>query len=333
MATSRLHRLPNVVRGPGRRPARSAARAQLAAHGVDPQSLFLLYPVRAIRRKNLGEALRWAALAPPGSRVGITLPPRTAAERGAYLRWKELSARLELPCLFELGATGGLELDQGMAAADRILTTSVAEGFGLVFLEAALARRSLVGRDLPEVTADLEECGLRFPWLEPNLWVPVDWVGREAFRARFAAAYRTALAAYGRDAPPAGELEREIDALVPDGRVDFSRLDTELQRQVLEAASSRRPARQLLALNPWIARALATRPAGEPAALEANARAVRRQYSPAACGRALLRLYREVSASPRDGGLEPPPGPVPGLQAILDQQLAPSRFHPLRTEA
>ena len=48
-----------------------------------------------------------------------------------------------------MGAPGGLEFFENLAAADAVATTSLAEGFGMVFLEAWLAGRPLVGRDLP----------------------------------------------------------------------------------------------------------------------------------------------------------------------------------------
>ena len=65
------------------------------------------------------------------------------------------------------------------AAADLLLTTCVAEGFGMVFLEAWLAGRNLVGRDLPEITADFVEAGIQLDSLFARLPVPIDWVGKD----------------------------------------------------------------------------------------------------------------------------------------------------------
>ena len=41
-----------------------------------------------------------------------------------------------------------------MASAHRLVTTSVAEGFGLAFLEPWLFGKGLLGRNLPEITVD-----------------------------------------------------------------------------------------------------------------------------------------------------------------------------------
>ena len=55
---ARLHLLPNPVLDVNRLPERSAARVKLHERfGVAPGDRYLLYPVRCIRRKNVGEAL------------------------------------------------------------------------------------------------------------------------------------------------------------------------------------------------------------------------------------------------------------------------------------
>ncbi len=60
-----------------------------------------------------------------------------------------------------------------IAKADALITTSVAEGFGLAFLEPWLASKPLVGRNLPEITADFAEHGLDLSALYNCLPVPL----------------------------------------------------------------------------------------------------------------------------------------------------------------
>lgn len=324
----RLHLLPNILRAPARAGDREAARRRLARRGIPRRAPLLLYPGRAIRRKNVGEALLWAALAPPGTRLAFTLSPITPAERRPYERWKAAAARLGLPCLFELGEGGGLGLEESLAAADRVLTTSVAEGFGLTLLEACLASRPLIGRDLPEITADFVAAGVRFPGLAARLWLPLSWVGRGLFLSSFAASYQAALAAYGLAAPPARLLRAEIERLVEDGRVDFASLASALQERVLERALEPAGRERLWRLNPWIEEALAGEEVAAPSLLAANAHAVSRGYAPGARGDGLLALYREIVASPRASRLRPPPRG----EAVLAELLAPRRFHPIRVE-
>ena len=181
----RLHTLPNPVCDFVGLPDRPTARSRLCSQwGVDEGDRYVVYPVRGIRRKNLGELLLWAAAHPQGTRFAISLPPINPREQPRYASWRQLAGELRLPVLFEVGGAGGLDLGDHLAAADAAISTSVAEGFGMVFLETWLAGLPLIGRDLPEITADFMAAGLRWDGLAPALNVPLDWVGRQEFAAR-----------------------------------------------------------------------------------------------------------------------------------------------------
>src|SRR5690606_9606678 len=125
-----------------------------------------------------GEVLLWSALGKDNAFFAVSLPTLNPAEQTQYRKWKQMASDLQLPFIFELGAQGGLEFRESLGAADRILTTSLAEGFGMVFLEAWLAGRPLVGRDLPEITGDFKEAGLDLQALHPVLQVPAELVDR-----------------------------------------------------------------------------------------------------------------------------------------------------------
>ena len=129
------HLLPNPVAAMDGLPPRDAARAELAARfDVPVMGRFVVYPVRGIRRKNVGEMLLWSALAGENAWFGITLAPLNPAELAFYADWRRTSQNLGLPCRFEVGGEGGLTFAENLAAADAILNTSVTEGFGMVFL-------------------------------------------------------------------------------------------------------------------------------------------------------------------------------------------------------
>lgn len=156
VAAGRLHLLPNPVPEMDHLPQAPEARRRLAERfDVAEHQRFVLYPVRCIRRKNLGEALLYSALAPPDTVFGLTLPPLNPAEVPIYESWKELAAELDLPCRFGVGTPGALTFAENLAAADLILTTSLAEGFGMVFLESWLAGRPLLGAICPRSPATL----------------------------------------------------------------------------------------------------------------------------------------------------------------------------------
>ncbi|MFW5692799.1 MAG: hypothetical protein ACOCWL_01150 [Thermoguttaceae bacterium] len=324
----RLHLLPNPVPGSGELPPRADARAKLAERfDVPADAPFLLYPVRCIRRKNVGEALLLAAVAPAGTVLGLTLAPLNPVEVSGYQRWKALAKELHLPCRFEVGGPGGLTFLENLAAADAVLTTSVAEGFGMAVLEAWLAGCPLVGRDLPEINADFRAAGLQLDGLNPRLDIPVEWVGSEVFLERFTAAYRRAIAAF--DCPAPDGLTEQVQSRIVDGRVDFADLDAELQEQVLRRVAGDEAAiAEVHGANPWLDSALSVGRENSVALIASNAEAIRRTYSLPPSGRRLLDLYRRVAAAPRDRAPEPLRHP----RKILARFLTPARFRPLRME-
>jgi len=325
--TERLHRLPNPVPKMDDLPSKAHARRRLAERfGVAEHERFVLYPVRCIRRKNVGEALLYAALAPPATVVGLTLPPLNPQEVPGYESWRRLAAELELPCRFDVGAPGGLSLPENLAAADLILTTSLAEGFGMVFLEAWLAGRPLLGRDLPEITRDFTDVGLRLDRLRPRLAVPVDWLGVDLLRQTILAAYRRTLEAYGRQQPQ--DLDRRFEAKIEQGTFDFGDLDETLQQAVLRAVRTdddRR--RRLLQGNPWIGEAMSIDDQNASDLIRQNVSIIKEHYGHEPSGRRLLRLYRQVSVSRRGDVSET----LFNGERILDAFLDFARFRPIRS--
>ena len=259
VAEARLHLLPNPVAPFGDLPDRDVARTKLAtALGVPRDRPYLLYPVRGIRRKNVGEIVLWSALLGDTATPAITLRPRNPAESASYDRWSTLAAELRLACRFGAGEEGGPSFPENLAAADAILSTSVAEGFGMVFLEAWLAGQPLMGRDLPEITSDFRDAGVTLPWLYPRLAVPNSLVDVARFQDALAAAYRAACSAYERLPLGGGELKQVLDGMVSDGTVDFALLSGPLQADMIRRAAADGSVREtLLANNPQITAATA----------------------------------------------------------------------------
>ena len=61
-----------------------------------------------------------------------------------------------------------------MYGADRMITTSVREGFGMMYLEPWLVGRPVVGRRIEAVVRDFENAGMAFESLYDTLPVEVD---------------------------------------------------------------------------------------------------------------------------------------------------------------
>lgn len=325
-AEGRLHLLPNPVVTLEQLPDRTAARAKLQRlFDVTPEERFVLYPIRAIRRKNLGEALLAGLLSPPGTVVGVTLAPLNPVERPVYAMWKETAEQWRLPCRFEVSEAGAVSFAEAVAAADAMLTTSVAEGFGMVMLESWPAGRPLLGRDLPEITGDFTRSGLRLDDLWARLAVPLDWIGSERFAHRASDAYRRAVEGYRRPLPP--DWEQAIRDKARDGTVDFGDLDESMQKDVMRRVLDDPGARQnILAINLELEEKLALDARAAAATIEHNVRIVEERFSLVPSGRRLANLLTKILEGPRGGR----PSPLPHPGRILNEFLDARRFRMVR---
>jgi hypothetical protein len=144
-----LHLLENPLEPDGGRAALPAAEVRRAL-GLADRPL-LLYPVRCIRRKNVLEAALLCRLLPGPAGLAVTLPGISAEERGYSRRVQRAFARRWAPGVFGAGAllqARGLQLEDLFRASDLVLSASVQEGFGYLFLQSLVWGRPLLARDL-----------------------------------------------------------------------------------------------------------------------------------------------------------------------------------------
>lgn len=326
----RLHLLANPVADPDDTFLREAARNRLnKLFSVSPHDRYVLYPVRCIRRKNLGEAILWSAVSNDGTTFGFTLPPENATCASAYETWKRHAGSLDLPCRFEVGGERGMRYPENVAAADLILTTSLVEGFGMVYLESWLTRHMLAGRDLPEITSDFIETGLELDVLRPTVTTPIDWIGESQFGDLLRGLYERVLDDYGVDLPQARErLKRRIEQRLDDGVLDFGEVDEELQAKVIERIAGQSSAKtQLQELNPWMVESLAADGNGSAQTINSNADAVRAHYGFAVVGRRLADLYKTIASCEDRDYAEP----LEDTACIVTRFLDGQRFRPIAT--
>ncbi|MEM9354081.1 MAG: hypothetical protein AAGA92_13810 [Planctomycetota bacterium] len=326
VAPERLHLLPNPVAAPPSvTDAAEAKRAVEQALGIATGTPLMVYPVRGIRRKNLGELLLWSVLIEDACFLQ-TLAPANPVELPSFQGWRELAEHIGAPCRLGLPRDCGLGFGEVLAAADAVLTTSVAEGFGMVFLEAWLAGRMLLGRDLPEITADFRDEGLDLAACYTAQNVPTAWVDQQRFVEEVGRLYSGVLAGYGIDSALSTEIEDQLSARLAAQSIDFAALPSSLQRSVIEQAHGDAAARaELLLLNPQCRRP----DADDTSVVAENAAVVARSFSIEASAARLVAAYRSVMNSPAHTRLEPLRKPG----AVLDGFLSLDRFHPLRVES
>jgi len=289
----------------------------LGSEEVVTDNHIYLYVTRAIRRKNLGEFLLWSVMGKAGERFEVSRAPKNPSARRIYDRWVAFARSLNLPVEFEVGARRNVGAAQLMSRAHALVSTSVAEGFGLAFLEPWAAGRAMLGRGLPEVTGALRAAGLDLSHLYSRLDVPLEWIGRDVLRRRFAAGMERSLAAYGRGLTR-DAVERALSAAVCDEMVDFGRLDEEMQEGIIRRLAASAGDRRCLRperLEPAVS---------WESVIEANRDVARREFSLERYGERLMEVYNAVaeSGASETGCLN--------SRVLLDGFLAPERFMLLR---
>ncbi len=240
-----LHLLPNSVT-----PLIPLAQTQQAKVKGHFKPRFVLYPVRAIRRKNIGESILLSCFFPRGIRLGITLPPTSPSDYPSYEGWKGFALSEELPVMFELGLAR--PLSDWIQETLCMITTSIREGFGFTFLEPWTAGKGLIGRRIAHVVENFERQGIEFPDLYANLHIPTDCIPLDQAKARWEGMVRETYAQYGIPLDPC-TLETVWNRITEGGRIDFPYLHPGIaKRFIQQCKGSYRIRKRLMELNPWL---------------------------------------------------------------------------------
>jgi hypothetical protein len=231
------------------------ARAWLCAQLGEAAPVWLL-PCRLLRRKNVAEAIlltRW--LRPEAWLVSTGGP--SSAEEQAYA--DRLSAAIQQHgWRVRLGILQGDEAAKPTApelcaASEAVLLTSLQEGFGLPYLEAAVVERPLLARRLPNLAPDLAVFGFKFPQTYREVLVDPTLFDGQAERAR----QQQMLRAWRDLMPKAAASLVGLPAWLAGGAapqpVPFSRLTLTAQLEVLAQPPAHSWAR-CAPLNPFLSR-------------------------------------------------------------------------------
>ena len=326
VAGQRLHLLPNPVAAPPVAEDETAARRSLVDNlGLPTGQRLLTYPVRGIRRKNLGELLLWSALT-ERTWFFVTLAPQNPVELAPFEWWRTFALEQHLPCRLGSPSTHPVSYGEVLAASDALVTTSIAEGFGMVFLETWLAGKELLGRDLPEITCDFTAAGLDLSQLYTELAIPTSWIDRRKFVDQVGALVQETYRSFGVASVEPGELEKQLTGFLEKPSIDFARLPFKVQIDViLRVAGSKRDREQVLTWNPRLQPELK----GGETRIAEGAAIVGQHYSLANLGQQLAAVYTEVWQSPPQTD---PVAPARG-QAVFDSLLRLDRLHPIRVES
>ncbi|MBK1828801.1 glycosyltransferase [Haloferula rosea] len=276
---------------------------------------WIFQPVRGIRRKNLGETLLLAAHAPNGTRFAISRRPDQPNWQALHDHWSGLAEELDLPVEFAVSDRlpptegAGTSFTDWLQHSSHLLTTSVAEGFGLTFLEGAALQIPVIGRRLTELDPDLES--LPLDPLYTRLLVPSAWLDMRRLEKLAAESLSRIFQSYDLPIPHHEEA--------PDPpHVEFSRLPEEMQAEVITLSTSHPSG--ILAETQSGTRPLTDHLREVLSSSEAPAVDLHR-FHPDQHVASLIDIRKQLLRAPRK-----PPVDL-NRETILRQFLDPSRFH------
>ena len=278
-----LHYLPNAVS-----PWTGEPDDKAATRGT------VLYPVRAIRRKNIAEAILLHYCRHPHRQLLITLPPTSTPDMAAYALWRRFVAEQGLNVVFEAGLQN--DFKWLTSQCDYVLTTSITEGFGFVFLEAWTGSKLLSGRKLPDICQDFINHGIQLNHLYRCLGIPLSWINElELHQIWLQTIHRAARKLS--ISLPAEWIASGWQQITSTGHIDFGLLDEGHQHQILCKVIQDKGARDQLrdgnsAMNP------PANPANYQEMIEGNRQAVLRHYGIPRYRENLMGVYDQVVTHP-----------------------------------
>lgn len=330
MDPTRVSVVPNSVVLEGDGESRDAAMARLhRCFGIPESSRWMLYPVRGIRRKNVGEFLLLCRLMQEVNPIddrpivgGLTLRPDTPLERASYERWRSVAEQHVHNVVFDAAHHPEVSFRTNLSACELVVSTSVAEGFGMAFLEPWLAHRRVVARDLPGVTADFVDQGVRLNHLYREVRIPGSKSWIDQAETAWDDAYRESWSGIPEAFRPS---ERAPAASVSAESIDFARLLPTTQADVIGRVDTDSGFRRDLIeanveLLDWVMDGHDLRPGK-------NASRIRDKYGATQQRQSLLAAYRTVIASPTASVTEPSPS-----KRMVDCINNSHPFFPCRTE-
>ena len=225
LPTSMVSVLPNPV-------SPSLIEVDSANKKLSVDQPFTLYPVRGIRRKNLGELIFWSCFAETDEKFLLSLIPENPIERKPFDNWKQFVFKQKLPVAMGVNSLG-YSFTRMMLDARRIITTSIAEGFGFAFIEPWLYGRPIQGRHIPGITEEFSQVGIALDHLYDRIPIPVEWIGESFLHKTLKAALSKTYAKY-QLSMNAESVAKAYSSMVKDQKVDFGRLSEEMQQIIIK---------------------------------------------------------------------------------------------------
>ncbi len=195
----------------------------------------LIYPVRSIRRKNVLEAGLITRLLPGKVNLFITLPGISTAERDYSRKVDYAFTEGLIQGVFASGVKGkkaGIDFFQQIAASSGILSSSVQEGFGYLFINALQWEKPLLARYLDIFEGTETIFAHQNAHFYTDIRVPVEKYEKVILKEQ----YLQKIAGISRFITEQAvlKLKNELTGMIAEKFIDFSFLSVDMQLSFLE---------------------------------------------------------------------------------------------------
>jgi hypothetical protein len=250
-----------------------------------------LYPIRAIRRKNVGEAILLSLFFNNHERLSITLPPNSPEDFKSYQGWINFVKNNNLNVEFESGLRN--DFTELVLTSRFLITTSIAEGFGFSFIEPWCAKKVVWGRKLPDICVDFENSGINLDHLYSELIVPLEWIGKNNFFQKWKNCILRNCKLLNYDIDKSG-IDKIFSQVIKNEKIDFGFLDESFQKNIIShIMRSLNEKKELIKLNPYLASVGMV--SDKQMLIKNNRKAVFSNYNKDIYKDNLIEIYKKVS--------------------------------------
>jgi len=255
---------------------------------------FILYPVRAIRRKNIGEAFLLSLFFPENHALIITLPPNSDRDFHYYALWKQFAKDMHLNIIFE--ASEKYNFTDLVQSAKRIITTSISEGFGFSYLEPWTAGQMLSGRRLTGICSDFTGKHMELEHLYDKILIPISSIDHHLFFHQWKACILEN-ARLLKISVSESAINKVFKRITSDSTIDFGMLDEHFQIQVIKDIESDINFKiRLMDLNPFLSDLSQTH--NNSQIIRHNRSIVEKEFSQKAYKNLLIKTYQKIICQP-----------------------------------
>jgi len=252
----------------------------------------VLYPIRAIRRKNIGEAILLSLFFNNNETLMITLPPNSPVDIKSHAGWKAFAIEKNLNVVFDAGLAH--EFSELVLSSKFLITTSITEGFGLSFLEPWTGQKILWGRKLTDICHDFETRGIQLDHLYTRFYAPVAWLDTKKLFDMWRSCVRSAGDTFNFNVEERS-IADAFEKIVAQNKIDFGLLNEVFQKQIISWVLSDPQKRDILIdLNPFLQSP--GKVSNPEALIQNNRQAILNNYNQAIYTETLMNIYKKTVA-------------------------------------